>query len=268
MRYFVPKVVLGVLLPEQHALEDKFGGLPWGLPVERWPYCKACSKPQSLLAQLTHHPTRLDLGREGRVLFVFQCDHNPGGCPTWVGESGANACFVMESHELGTGLTDTPTFETTIEVEARVMEWVERDDGLTSDECGTFWSDEKLAAMSDEARDRVYSGTKIGSVPSWLQSAEEGPKSPWSFIAQIDCCHQFDGAPPDAEQLGSVVTRQVDGKYVHEEPFIKKRGAPPWVSVRERSWICDAANFGDMGRAYVFVSRDSEPPRGWFFWQC
>src|SRR5689334_8522225 len=105
MRYFVPKLMLGVLAPKQAALEDKFGGLPWGLSSARWPLCSACHKPQSMIAQLVHHQDRFDLGRAGRVLFVFQCDHNPGGCATWLGDSGANSCFVLEPEELGYGLT-------------------------------------------------------------------------------------------------------------------------------------------------------------------
>lgn len=244
MRCYTPKLMLGLLMRLQRSLEDKFGGLPWGLPASRWPACAGCGKPQTMLAQLQHHEERLDLGRQGRVLFIFQCNHNPAGCPTWLGDSGANACFVLEPEELSDGLTDTPTFETTIEVEARVLEWIPRDE------------------------QPACSGTKIGGAPVWLQSGDEVPPGDWRFAVQIDACHEFEGAPPPAEELGSTITRNVGGQYLHEDPWIRKRGAPPWVCVRDGSWICDAANFGDMGRGYVFLAPGEGRPRGWFFWQC
>ena len=92
MRCFVPDIRLAAELPEQTKLEEKFGGVPWGLDEELWPTCADCGKHQSLLAQLVHDDTRLNLGREGRVLLVFQCNHSPGMCETETGGSGANAC--------------------------------------------------------------------------------------------------------------------------------------------------------------------------------
>lgn len=62
MKYWVPDLLLATQLPPQQELEDKLGGLPWGLPEGLWPVCRSCGKPQSLLAQFTHHAERLDLG--------------------------------------------------------------------------------------------------------------------------------------------------------------------------------------------------------------
>jgi hypothetical protein len=75
MRYFVPEIRLASELPTQACIQDKLGGLPWGVTASRWPMCSDCGKPQSLLAQFVHDASRLDLGRQGRALFLFQCNH-------------------------------------------------------------------------------------------------------------------------------------------------------------------------------------------------
>lgn len=110
-------------LPTQAVPEDKFGGLPWGLESNLWPKCSNCGKSQSLLAQLLHDPVRLDLGREGRVLCVFQCNHDPGMCSTWEGGSGANASFVVEPEQLARGFAKLPPDTPLIENEVRVVRY-------------------------------------------------------------------------------------------------------------------------------------------------
>jgi len=204
MRHFAPVLKLGSALPAQVAIEEKFGGLPWGLSADRWPTCRECSKPQTLLAQLRHHPERLDLGKDGRVLFVFQCNHDPGMCETWAGQSGANACFILDENELGTGLTAAPTPQTTVETEARVVAWQE---GVDND------SDPEMR-------------TKLGGIPSWIQGDNEGPKEPWRWVGQFDSTHTLH-----------------DGS------------------------VCDAANYGDGGIAYIYI-KDGGRPEGFMFWQC
>jgi uncharacterized protein YwqG len=181
MRHFVPVLKLGSSLPAQTRLEDKLGGLPWGLPASRWPMCATCGEPQTLLAQLRHHAERLDLGKEGRVLILFQCNHDPGMCETWSGGSGANACLILEAEELGHGLTPVPTADTTVEPEVRVVDWREGVD------------DESEPAME----------TKLGGIPSWIQGDDEGPAKPWRWIAQLDSTHQLDdGSSCDAANYG------------------------------------------------------------------
>ena len=70
MRSFLPTFQIATLAGEQTCLRSKLGGVPWGLPVERWPVC--CGQPQKLLAQLCHQPPMLDLGAPGAVLHLFQ----------------------------------------------------------------------------------------------------------------------------------------------------------------------------------------------------
>ena len=108
MRYFVPDIRLASELPTQSGIEDKLGGVPWGLAAKSWPRCNRCGKVQLLLAQFVHDASRLDLERVGRSLFVFQCSNSSGLCPTWKGGSGANACFVVEPEEILSSISEMP----------------------------------------------------------------------------------------------------------------------------------------------------------------
>jgi hypothetical protein len=130
MRYFVPDICAAAEAAPETGAQDKLGGSPFGLRQDMWPTCTDCGKSQSLLAQLTHDPTHLDLGRAGRVLFAFQCNHNPGMCATWDARSGANACIIVELEELGHRLSDLPDDRPAVENEVRVLAWIEKDDGL------------------------------------------------------------------------------------------------------------------------------------------
>ena len=55
--------------------------------------------------------------------------HDPGVCSSWEGGSGANACFVTEPEQLTDSLSPTPPDAPPLEREARIVEWLERDDG-------------------------------------------------------------------------------------------------------------------------------------------
>lgn len=226
--------------------QDKLGGLPFGLPAVRWPTCKDCGKPQSLLAQFTHNPERLNLGRPGRVLSVFQCNHDPGMCSTWEGGSGANACVITEPEESTDSLTPAPSRDTPIEREVLVVEWQEQDDGLEPEEASRFFNGDSYFELPRLKTELVPSGTRLGGVPYWVQSPDEAPGSPWQFVGQLDCTYSF-LRPPRAS---------VEGIYADPEGW---EGRTHW---------CEGPNFGDGGIAYLFINRQTEPPSGWFFWQC
>jgi hypothetical protein len=245
MHYFVPDIRLPQELEPQVSIEDKFGGLPWGLPPGQWPMCRNCGKSQSLLAQFVHAPPRLDLGRPGRALFVFQCNHDPGMCLTWEGGSGANACFVLEPEHLTDSQTQRPADGPLVENEVRVARWLERDDGLPESARIAFYDDDSFRVLPKETRRRVTSGTKLGSVPSWIQSPSDSPAG-WTFIGQLDSTHSF----------------QVPPKY-----------EVGWVGVDESRWEGrthwgEGPNYGDGGIAYLFLRAAATVPEGWFFWQC
>ena len=268
MRYFEPTLQLAVLLPPQAHLEEKFGGLPWGLPQPRWPLCTACKKPQSFIGQFTHDHGRLDLGAFGRVLFIFQCNHDPGGCETWAPRSGANACVFVDAVDLVNGFTHAPTTDTLIETEARVTDWTISEDDVEDEDAAAFYDDARYFAVDEDVRETVAPTTKFGSVPSWVQGAGEGPKAPFCFVAQFDCSHRFAGPAPTADAVGCTVTTKNGERYVHTEPRQRKSGAPPWITIDDDGYYCGSANFGDAGTAYVFVRADAGKPEGVFFWQC
>jgi hypothetical protein len=156
VQYFVPDIRLTAELPPQFNLEEKLGGIPWGLPPDRWPACADCGKPQTLLAQFVHHPMRLDLNREGRCLFVFHCTQNPGMCDSWRGGGGANACFVIEPEDLLSALTPPPAKAATPEREARIVQWQEREDGVTAEQGAFFFDDERRLDLDEAVREELF----------------------------------------------------------------------------------------------------------------
>jgi hypothetical protein len=242
MKYFVPTLKLSTDLPPQNQLEDKLGGLPWGLQPDQYPVCTHCGKSQSLLAQLVHHPERLDLGRSGRVLLVFQCNHDPGSCPTWEGGSGANACLVLDAEELANYLAPTPADSPPLELEARITAWTTQEDTISSDQQPAFLDASQFWDLPDTATDGVYFATKLGSVPAWLQGPGEAPGEDWVFVGQLSDSYQFLEQPTNP--IKAFVYPSSDG------------------------WACEGPNFGDGGIGYIFLRYGSEKPEGWFFWQC
>lgn len=133
MQCFYPKkLTLSANLPLQTQLEDKVGGLPWGLPIEKYPICCDCGRSQSLIAQLVHHPQRLDLGKLGRTLLVFHCNRG-STCAAWEGGYGANACLIIEPEELTDKPTPLPPDAPPLEVDARILAWEMDDDGIPAE---------------------------------------------------------------------------------------------------------------------------------------
>lgn len=248
MHYFVPDIGCAEELGTETARQDKFGGLPWGLPDSKWPLCKDCGRPQSLLAQLSHDDDRLDLGRDGRVLFVFQCAHDPGMCATWDGSSGANACFVCEPEELTRSLSAAPSVANPADHEVRVLGWERRTDSVSADLASAFFDDALFFELPDVVRESVTFSTRVGSVPKWLQSPAEAPSAAagWRFVAQLDSTYSFLRPPTVSVEWVSADNERYEG----------------------RTHVAQGPNFGDGGIAYVFLRDTGGPPEGMVFWQC
>jgi hypothetical protein len=253
MRYFIPDIRLVSDLPVQAHIQDKLGGMPWGLAASRWPKCSDCGGSQSLLAQFIHRTPILDLGREGRSLFVFQCNHRPGLCSNWEGGRGANACFVLEPEELLAGISETPKDRPSLERDLPIVGWAERDDGLTPSQASVFFEDSEWAALPEDVRDelslRAEPRTRLGGVPHWIQSSSEAPGDGWRFIGQLDSVCHFLTAPKSTEQGIRAV------KLDRKRPDLL-------------TYCCDGPNFGDAGIGYIFLKDTGSLPQGWFFWQC
>ena len=284
MKYFVPELALGALLPPQTQLCDKIGGLPWGLPVEKWPLCRECGNPQTHLATFLHSAERLDLGAEGRAVLIFQCGHSPNetDCETSVADSGANAVVFLDAHELGSGLTQPPLPGTPKEVEMRVREWVEQEDLVTEElepyfyKTDGFWEfQEAHEAVIDSIRD----GARLGGVPDWVQNVEDVP-STFRFAAQLDMYYHFPDPLPTADAVGATISRwdKSIGQYgeyqvskpAHSDPSLRGEIYVSDLTLERygSGFDVEAAEFGDGGLGYLFIHPDPVAPRGVFLWQC
>lgn len=142
-QYYRPILILCAHSQNQSKLEDKFGGIPHGFPVKKWPCCSGCRRPMSLLAQLVHSKERLDLGGKGRVLYIFMCntfesdlvtlpendlEHQlklTRGCSSGSASfgRGANSVVVLEAKELLNGTTTIPRGGNLPLPELRVAQW-------------------------------------------------------------------------------------------------------------------------------------------------
>ena len=281
MRYFVPTLALGALSPPQTQSCDKFGGLPWGLPADKWPLCLGCGHPQTHLATFTHSAGRLDLGADGRAVLVFQCGHSPDetDCENYAAGSGANAVVFLDAHELGSGLTEPPAPGTPKQIEMRVTAWEERDDLVTPDLKPAFLNGDSYG-WHDEATETtiasVADGAKLGSVPLWIQGGESFDPA-FRFAAQLGSAYNLPGPIPSADAAGVTVWHRSkeDGRVEASEPAspdpdlrggIYAPGVSPLGSVS--GYDVDAADFGDLGTGYLFISPDPVTPQGLFLWQC
>jgi hypothetical protein len=247
MRYFVPVPRLASELPPQSTPEDKLGGMPWGLPSHLWPTCLECGKSQSLLAQFVHHSARLDLGREGRILSVFQCNHDPGMCATWELNSGANACLITEPADLVDGPALLPEDAPVVELEARIVDWRERDDGVAADTVHQFFCAEEFDDLSEHEAAKPTWSTRLGGVPRWLQSPDEAPSDEWTFVGQLDSTYSFFEGSEAGAKAGVV------------------EDAEQWEG---RTHYAEGPNFGDGGIAYIFLRNTATKPEAAIFWQC
>lgn len=266
MRYFVPDIRL---VDEESRQIEKLGGMPWGLPVEKWPICKDCGKAQSLLAQFAHHSERLDLRRAGRVLFVFQCDNYPSGCSTWDAKSGANSCFVLEPEELTEATTPIPADSPEPMLEARVSGWMEKEDGIDPNLAGDFLEDKTYLQLPEEVIDKCSTGTRLGGVPSWIQSPDEAPPNPWRYVGQLDSTYSF--YQPSLKPKANV-SEGIGWRFFKSVIRLPAQPAGPLHEDKEhfegRTHWAQGPNFGDGGIGYIFLKRGDGVPEGLFFWQC
>lgn len=262
MRYYLPDIEPSWLAAPQVKIEEKLGGLPWGLPADRWPICQTCDGPMTLLAQLIHHPDRLNLGAPGRNLFVFHCANDPGMCEDWDGASGGNACLIIEPDELGSQLTQLPNgideltgVETRVEVypEVRIGRWLEKDDGLDQSDYNSFLNANECSDLEDG--EKVPGLTKLGSVPFWVQGPEV-PEGGWTFVGQLDSKYSFFHPMPELAVASSTGRSQASCGTEDTEKYFG------------REWLIDGPNFGDCGIGYIFVRDLEKKPEGWFLWQC
>lgn len=281
MKYFSPELALGALTPPQTQINDKFGGLPWGLPVDKWPCCRECGNLQMHLATFLHSAERLDLGAEGRAVLVFQCGYSPNetDCATYIADSGANVVVFLDAHELSSGMTEPPVPGTPKQIEMRVTAWVEQYDLVTPELEASFLSgdsDWQYDEATETVATSVADGAKLGNVPGWIQGGED-IGLPFRFAAQLSYAYHFPDPIPTADTVGVTISIWHEGS---REPQVSKP-AHPDPNLRGEIYVSDitllrygsgfdveAADFGDGGSGYLFVHPDPFEPRGKFLWQC
>lgn len=253
MRYFVP--MLTFPKGEQRTAIEKFGGLPWGLPAEDWPLCSECNRPLTHLFSLKHHYERLDLGREGRFVLVFQCNHDPDVCPTWDETSGANKVVFLDPYGYREALTPLPEpqpNEMGTEVEHWIRAWEVCEDGLDPAKYSTYFGNHRLPNYRGD-REVVKDGrgwgemfweTRLGNAPGWIEEDTTcWPGVPFYFAGQ------FSMFP------------------VISEPIPQDRD-PALFWEDGAGYTFAAAHYGHGGTAYLFIAPDFMNPQGLFFWQC
>ena len=188
MKYYVPKLEPARTYNAQTELKEKFGGVPFGVPTELYPFCKKCNNPMSLLVQFVHDSERLNLGREGRALMIFQCGNN-GICAVWDDDSGANACFVVEPETLTQRVEKLPDGKIELEKEYWVTGWEEFDDNVSAEDSAAFFDENKYSDFDEDEFEQlienVSDNTRLGGVPYWVQYPEI-PAGNWKFVGQLD----------------------------------------------------------------------------------
>ncbi len=294
MKFFVPRLAIATLLPQQRALQAKFGGKPWGFPIDQWPTCAECSAPMALLAQLPHAPPALIIG-EDAVLHLFQCP--VAGCSSYDYLAGCTAGFVLKRQELLEGLTEAPRVEQLrqyafvgyddgavpppaiheipLNGEVWITGWHEHDDGIPETMREAFYKAEQFDALPENIRDLAYKTgwrTKIGSVPLWpAYGVAEHPPTPFEYLMQIDTSLIVGGQMPDAEAMGCDTRINDAGGGGSHVPVSEnaKRANAPWFAQRDEGadeFYIQFANFGSDGTAFVFINRTTSPPEIIWSW--
>jgi hypothetical protein len=149
--------------------------------------------------------------------------------------------------------------------------------------------------IGDDIIERVFSETKLGGVPAWVQN-DETPPCPkcgrrMEFVAQIDSGIHWpeEGKNVYAEAIGLMMSKRVtellEGgtKHVivrvdqagHElhvvEPDSEHSAGGVTIAVNEKGFEAERTDYifrlGDAGVAYVFIC-DCGSDTGAFLWQC
>jgi len=235
--------------------------------------------PMGLLAQLPHHGPVLDLGDARWVLHLFQC--MTAGCFTWSYDGGCNAAFTLPRESLGEGLTQAPPAptENPMHGELWITGWQEHEDAIPHDMRPAYFDVDAFSALPHILQFPHDFGcrllTKTGGVPYWTRRAGPSgfPPAPFDYLMQIDTLIPIPGRLPDPSALGcDVYEHGANGQQMEARPVpsVAKRENAAWGAMQERErddeYHVEFANFGSDGTAYVFIDRQTTPPRVMLFW--
>jgi hypothetical protein len=281
MKYFIPKFQIATISGKQTELKSKIGGVPWGLPPDRWPSC--CGHPQKLLAQFLHEPPILDLGAEGAVLHLFQCLECCG-----IDEGEGKAAFILQEPDLGQGLVTVPGYDSVLDLGGPLIGefwmdgWAEADDNIPESRFSEFFDESSLWALHDEFPNIDWFAskerTKFGGSPRWTANGPMGaPPKSFEFLCQIDCMLSFEGQPPTADEIGCNVTSyagcDLQWKMADQITTLPKKGLvrpnAPWGLLYDSTcnkYSAEFTNLGSDGTLYVFINRTTQPHEVMWFW--
>ncbi len=144
------------------------GGLPL-LPAEvEWPRCTDCEGNMQFLARVQQGDLTTGESTDQRVLQLFMCDNDPGGCETWEPGSGANAVIVLPPGPAPVRPAPDDGVTTLPEVSSiRLEEFDVEPDG------SKYWDPYDAARMTwmniPGKRGRDIIG-QLGGEPSWVYS--------------------------------------------------------------------------------------------------
>jgi hypothetical protein len=229
-------------------LRAKFGGAPFGFPSERWPRCARCGELREFVTQWAHEPPMVDLGQDGRGLFLFSCLNL-----LCLDYGAAKSCeaFLLAREEIGATPTPRPEpsgADQSVWAEFLSLGWEEAQDGIAPEQASAFYDDAAYMALPDEATqpfgfDLAWR-TKAGGFPYWTGhgvqlDARSTPIPPFEFLLQFS----------------SLVLTREDASDGHAEPDAQDPRYPVMF-----------ANFGSDGVGFVFIDRTREPPSVAWFW--
>jgi hypothetical protein len=246
--------------------DDRFGGRGRGFPADRWPVDPSGS-PRPLIARLGHDPDRLDLGRHGRVLYVFLArewyDH-PWNGPLQAG----GTAVVLEPEELdprSPGLSP----EAYAYPEAVVVRWREGDDGIRSDDVADLSSTERFRNRGWSLDGFAATWTfKLGGAPCWTGNGPiHGLPPGLRYLGQLHGYYRFDGEPPEPDAIGAprITWPRTSGPLrtppQRTMPRVTTPDAPDSYHVQEGSdgWEVPFADFASDGVGYL-LAEDDDPP--------
>jgi hypothetical protein len=253
----------GVLMPKQKTLEDKLGGFPWRFPKERWPVCGFCKKPMSFLAQFRHHPERLDLGKDGRVLFLFECFGHQTNL-----EDSCQRCFVLEEYQLTQGLThlDIPIH---VHFELRVTEWKLEEEPVSLEEWKRHNDFEtSIRVPWEETEDficRLCHETKLGGVPAAIQQYE---LAGYAFLGQLEGT-VFLPFPEDGPNTETFLELCREYHQWSRKISSDTLDPVPWMDIQtgQEGFPEIVTSYG-YGTCLIFKKEGTDPPEAAFLWDC
>jgi len=155
--------------------------------------------------------------------------------------------------------------------------WEEHEDAIPQHISPAYFDPQTFGALPEEFQFPhdfdCRLRTKAGGVPYWTANGPaEVPPRPFDYLMQIDTFLSIQGRLPDPSAIGcDVYVRRANGQIdTRPVPTAAKRENAPWHAMqeldRDDEYYVAFANFGSDGTAYVFVDRETTPPRAIFFW--